>query len=90
MPGYDQDLWVARLRHVDDDPEALVALFTALREADLAFWARTTPGERARVGRHRERGPESLDLSFRLVAGHDRIHLTQARTTLDVVSRARS
>jgi hypothetical protein len=35
--------------------------------------------EKARVGLHEERGPESLDLSFRLVAGHDRFHLDQAR-----------
>jgi hypothetical protein len=84
--GYDQDLWVQRLRHRDDDPERLLALFTALRQANLAFWEKSTPPERARIGRHAERGPESLDLSFRLIAGHDRFHLAQARRALDAVT----
>lgn len=76
--GYDQDLWVQRLRHRDDDVEELVGLFEALRRANLALWRRSTPAERARVGIHRERGAESFDLLFRLLAGHDRIHLDQA------------
>jgi hypothetical protein len=80
--GYDQDRWVERLRHGEDDPAALVALFEALRIANLALWVRATPAERARVGLHRERGPESLDLTFRMLAGHDRIHLEQARAAL--------
>jgi hypothetical protein len=83
--GYDQDLWVQRLHHQDDDPEALLALLATLREANLDFWNRSTPQERERVGLHSERGPESLDLSFRLIAGHDRFHLAQARRALDAV-----
>jgi len=85
--GYDQDLWVDRL-HADDDPEALLAFFDALRTANLALWAQTTAVERARVGLHRERGRESLDLMFNMIGGHDRIHLAQARRTLEAV-RAR-
>ena len=80
--GYDQDLWVERLHHGEDDPQELLALFEALRRANLAFWARSTPQERARVGMHAERGPESYDLSFRLIAGHDRFHLAQAHRAL--------
>jgi hypothetical protein len=79
---YDQDLWVSRLRHIDDDPNSLLALFEALRRADLDLWRRSTEEERARIGLHRERGPESYDLTFRLLAGHDRIHLAQARAAL--------
>jgi len=80
--GYDQDLWVERLHHGQDDPGELLALFGALRAADLAMWARSTEQERSRVGIHAERGPESYDLSFRLIAGHDRFHLAQARRAL--------
>lgn len=83
--GYDQDLWVERLRHRDDDPARLLELLAVLRSANLALWRRTTSEERARIGRHAERGPESLDLSFRLIAGHDRFHLAQARRALDAV-----
>lgn len=86
--GYDQDLWVDGLRHNEDDPADLVAVFEALRGANLALWSRTSPEQRARVGLHRERGPESFDLMFRLLGGHDRVHLDQADRALAAV-RAR-
>ncbi len=84
--GYDQDLWVDRLRHHEDDPDELQAFLGALRSANLALWRKTPEGDRARVGVHAERGPESYELTFRLLAGHDRFHLAQARRALDAVS----
>jgi DinB superfamily len=86
--GYDQDLWVNGLHHADDDPEELLSVFEALRAANIALWSRLSASDRARVGLHRERGPESVDLTFRLIAGHDRVHLAQARRTLDAVRAA--
>jgi hypothetical protein len=83
--GYDQDLWVERLHHGQADPAELLAVFEALRAANLAMWSRSTAEERVRVGMHAERGPESYDLSFRLIAGHDRFHLAQARRALDAL-----
>jgi DinB family protein len=79
---YDQDLWVQRLHHQDDDPEDMLALLMALRSSHLALWARTPQSERDRVGHHAERGPESFDLMFRMLAGHDLFHLGQMRRTL--------
>lgn len=79
--GYDQDLWVARL-HQSEDPETLLSLFEALRRSNLELWSRMPVAERVRFGRHRERGDESYELTFRLAAGHDRIHLGQAHRTL--------
>ena len=38
--------------------------------------------DRARFGVHNERGTESLDLMFRMLGGHDRVHLAQARAAL--------
>jgi hypothetical protein len=87
--GYDQDLWVSALRHRDDDTATLLALFETLRAANLELWRRTPVADRARVGIHRERGRESFDLSFRMLAGHDRVHMAQARAALETV-RARS
>jgi hypothetical protein len=87
--GYDQDRWVSGLRQADEDPETLLAVFSALRGWNLELWASRPPADRERIGRHRERGPESYDLTFRLQAGHDRVHLAQARRTLDAV-RART
>jgi hypothetical protein len=82
LVGYDQDLWVDRLEHGKDDPGVLLDTFAALRTANLVLWARSSEQERARIGMHTERGPESFDLTFRLQAGHDRFHLDQARRAL--------
>jgi hypothetical protein len=80
--GYDQDLWVERLRHNDDDPTELLPMFAALRVANLRLWRRSSAPDRARVAIHAERGPESYDLMFRMLAGHDRFHLNQMQATL--------
>ena len=85
--GYDQDLWVDRLRHRDDDPGDLFALFDALRTANLRLWSRRPVDDRERVGIHRERGPESYGLIARLAAGHDRFHIAQAERALAAVRR---
>ena len=83
--GYDQDRWVDGLRHRDDDPQDLIALFEVLRGANLRLWAATSPADRERVGRHRERGPESYGLTVQLAAGHDRFHIAQAERALAAV-----
>jgi hypothetical protein len=84
LVGYDQDLWVDTL-HVDDDPEDLLRVFEALRPANVSLWRATTAEQRARVGMHAERGPESFDLAFRMIAGHDRFHVAQAERALAAV-----
>lgn len=85
--GYDQDLWADRLhagRH--EDPGSLLALFEPLRAANIALWARSSEEDRARVGVHAERGRESFDLLFRMIAGHDRFHMAQARRALEAAA----
>jgi hypothetical protein len=86
--AYDQDLWVARLRHNEAQPEELLALFSALRAANLRLWRGSTAQDRDRVALHAERGPESYGLMFRMLAGHDRFHLNQMRETLRTVRQA--
>lgn len=86
LVGYDQDRWVKRLHGPDDDPEEMLALFRALRRSHLRLLAGASESDRARVGVHSERGPESFDLSFRLIAGHGLYHLGQMRRTLAQVS----
>lgn len=83
--GYDQDLWVDNLHTDGDDPEDLLGQYAALRAANIALWRASSEIDRARVGVHRERGPESFDLMFRMLAGHDRVHLDQARRALAAV-----
>jgi DinB family protein len=81
--GYDQDLWVDRLHEDDEDPEPLLALLGALKATNVEMWRASNAEQRARVGIHAERGPESYDLSFRMIAGHDRFHLAQARRAIE-------
>lgn len=82
LVGYDQGLWVSGLAHGRDEPAMLIELYAALRRSNLDLWARRSVDDRERVGIHVERGPESYGLTFRLVAGHDRVHLGQARRAL--------
>lgn len=87
LVGYDQDLWVNRLHAPRDElPDELFRLFEPLRTANIALWAMSSEGDRARVGIHAERGPESFDLLFRMIAGHDRFHLAQSRRALDALA----
>jgi hypothetical protein len=83
--GYDQDRWVTGLRQADEDVASLLGAFGALRRWNLDFWAHLPEADRTRVGIHRERGRESIELTFRLMAGHDVIHLAQAHRALDAV-----
>jgi hypothetical protein len=72
----------------DDDPVvAQTAAPGLMRDSELIASVpyRRSAEDRARVGIHTERGPESYELTFRLVAGHDRVHLGQARRALDQV-----
>ncbi len=88
---YDQDLWADRFHGAqDEDVESMLSFFEAVRRADLDLWRRTPPGDRARYGLHRERGPESYELTFRLTAGHDLVHTDQARKALAQVRAARA
>jgi hypothetical protein len=88
LPGYDQAKWASQLRHAEADPAELLSAFDGLRALNLSLWRRLPIEDRARVGIHLERGPESYELTFALVAGHDRIHIAQAREALQQIRAA--
>lgn len=75
--GFDQTLWMEHLHHTDEDSDDLMAAFQALRKLNVGLWTRASPAERARAAIHPERGEESFDVCFRMVAGHDLLHLDQ-------------
>jgi DinB superfamily len=79
---YNQELWVERLRANEDDPSELLDLFSTLRRVNLRLWERASAADRSRTGQHQERGAESYELVFRLIAGHDRLHYEQALRAL--------
>jgi hypothetical protein len=77
LRGWDQDRWMARLRTGAADLDTMLAELAALRGRNLRLLRTLTPAELQRVGRHVERGPESVALIMRLHAGHDLVHRRQ-------------
>jgi hypothetical protein len=86
IPGYDQDTMVAGLDHNARALEELLDEQRRLREWNVALYRRSRGPAWERVGMHAERGPESVDLSIRLLAGHDLRHLDQIDRTLKIVA----
>ena len=85
--GTQQDLWVAALRHNEREPSELAEIFRVLRSLNLAVWRRTSPEDLKRIGQHNERGPESLGVMLRLLAGHDLSHLDQINRYIQAVQQ---
>jgi hypothetical protein len=85
--GTNQDLWVAALRHNEREPSELVEIFRTMRQFNLAVWRRTSPADLHRSGQHNERGPESLGVMLRLLAGHDLSHLDQITRYIQAVQQ---
>lgn len=77
ITGYDQDLWAERLGYSNVDPQEALEQLRVLRKANLRLLRSLPPETFKRVGMHSERGPESLDLTVRMAAGHDLVHLRQ-------------
>jgi len=83
--GMNQDLWVAGQRHNEREPAELVETFRTMRQFNLALWKRMSPAELKRTGQHNERGPESLGVMLRMLAGHDLSHLDQITRYIQTV-----
>jgi len=77
LTGYDQDLWADRLGYDSADADRALQEFSMLRRMNLRLLTRASPEDLKRVGRHAERGDESVEHMIRLYAGHDLLHLEQ-------------
>lgn len=77
ITGYDQDAWADRLRYNETEVEHALEQFDALRQCNLRLLRRCSQADLDRVGRHAERGDESVAYMVRLYAGHDLLHLRQ-------------
>lgn len=80
LEPFDQDLWAIGYRS-HSVTEAL-ALFTSLRNWNLAFVAALPPGSLARTAHHPERGDLTLQILLDTMAGHDLNHITRFRDLL--------
>ena len=82
IQAFDQDQWAETGRYAATDPWRSLALFRALREANLALWHRLLPAEWERAGVHAERGAESIRDIASYYAGHDLNHFGQIEAIL--------
>lgn len=85
--GTNQESWVAAQQHNQREPSDLVETFGTLRHLNLALWRRLSPADHERTGQHNERGPESLGVMLRMIAGHDLSHLNQITCYVQAVRR---
>ena len=85
LQGFDQDRWARVFRYTEVRPEEALAQLRALRAANLRLWRSLTPEQLRRIGRHTERGDESLDRMLRLGAAHDLVHRRQIDRVLAAV-----
>jgi hypothetical protein len=73
---FDEGAW-ARRYDDDIDHQAALRSFLALRSWNVALFSRLTPTDLAREAYHPERGPETVGVIIRMLAGHDYNHLAQ-------------
>jgi DinB superfamily len=90
IQAFDQDVWAETGRYAATDPWQALALFRALREANLALWGRLTPAEWEHAGVHAERGVESIRDIATYYAGHDLNHFAQIEAILATAGPAPS
>jgi len=72
---YDQDTWATR--YARTDPTLALETFRALRAWNLSLYAGFSMEDWLVEIEHPERGPLSVDLMVRMLAGHDLNHLAQ-------------
>jgi hypothetical protein len=77
LQAFDQDDWARALKYDAMDTHASLALFAAVREAQLRLLRGLNDDELDRFGIHAERGKESVRHLLSLYAGHDLNHLAQ-------------
>lgn len=82
IQAFDQDVWAETGRYGSSDPVSGLALYRALREANLTLLRALEPEEWDRFGIHAERGRESVRDIVAYYAGHDVNHFRQIEASL--------
>jgi hypothetical protein len=89
VAAFDQDDWARAGNYARRDPKKSIALFRAVREANLDLLKALTPEQWRQYGLHSERGEETLETIARMFAGHDLNHIRQIEAILGTPGRAR-
>jgi hypothetical protein len=79
---FDQDAWARRYDRLE--PSLAVEAFRGLRAWNLALYATFELRDWVAEAHHPERGPESVDVMVRFLAGHDLNHLVQLEQLLEL------
>jgi len=82
VQAYDQDAWAAAGNYAGRDAKKSLALYRAIREANLEWLRRLRPEQWKHSGMHAERGEESIEMVVNMIAGHDLNHLRQVEALL--------
>lgn len=82
IQAFDQDAWAAAGNYAGRDAKKSLALYRAVREANLEWLRRLRPEQWKHFGMHAERGEESIEMLVSLMAGHDLNHLRQVEALL--------
>ncbi len=86
LTGFDELRWVERFDYAGADPVEAFHAFAMLRSWNLRIYRSITATDLQRRGIHSERGEESLDRVFRMVAGHDLRHRRQIARIIAAIS----
>ena len=82
IQAFDQDSWVTSCHYEKRDARKSIEQFRAFREANLALLKSLAPEQWKHFGMHAERGEESVELTVRMIAGHDINHIHQIERIL--------
>jgi len=77
IQAFDQDKWAASEDYAGRDAKKSVALFRAVRAANLDLLHALKPEQWKHFGMHSERGEETIETISLMMAGHDLNHLRQ-------------
>ena len=80
LQAYDQEAWADNGRYNDIDPRESLALFSAVRAANLSVLKSMPHSRWYHYGMHEERGKETIRTIALLETGHDINHLRQIET----------
>lgn len=82
VPAYDQDVWARNSHYERMDPMKSLEVFTQLRQFNVALFETLPPEMMEYYGVHAERGKETVDRMFHMMAGHDINHIRQLQKLL--------
>jgi hypothetical protein len=88
LAGMDTDPWAAKRQYEQQDGKSALYDFTQYRMEILELIEHLSPADWDRPARHAIFGPTQMRELISILAGHDRLHLRQISTTLDMILKA--